>query len=178
MYRNFKIGDYTYGAPELLWWTQDCEIGKFCSIARGVKIFGGGEHRPDWVTTYPFSGLPQIYPWAAHIKGHPATKGPTKLGNDIWIGNGATILSGVTVGSGAIIGAGSLVTKNVPPYSIVAGNPARLIRYRFSEIYIEKLLEISWWDMDINIIVENIDIILSNDIDNFIKKFQLLKKIK
>lgn len=174
-YRDKNIGDYTYGKPSLQWWTPECRIGKFCSIAGGVRIFGGGEHRSDWVTTYPFSALPQFFPWAAGFPGHPASKGPTVIGNDVWIGSSATILSGVSVGDGAIIGAEALVAKDVPPYAIVGGNPAQIIRYRFQEKEIEKLLKIKWWDLDIRIIGSCIGLLLSDRIDLFITVMEAIR---
>lgn len=135
---------------------------------RRYNHHGGGEHRPDWVTTYPFSGLPQIFEWARGIIGHPKSKGPTIIGNDVWIGQFSLILSGVTVGDGAVIGAKAVVTKDVPPYAIVAGNPARLIRYRFSQEQIKQLLEIKWWNWDLATIQKFVKELCSPDIDKFI----------
>ncbi len=168
-YVDKKIGDYTYGNPKLMFWNNDdCSIGKFCSIAEDVVIMGGGEHRYDWVTTYPFSALPHVFPFASEIKGHPARKGPTLIGNDVWIGTKSLIMSGVQIGDGAVVAAMSVVTKDVPAYSIVAGNPAKIIKYRFSEEQIDKLMKIKWWDWPINKIRRNIRFLLSNDIDAFI----------
>ena len=145
------IGDYTYGCPEIFDWEEGASlrIGKFCSISSNVKIFLGGEHRADWITTYPFSALNKDWPEASKITGHPRTKGDVIIGNDVWIGYGAVILSGVTIGDGAIIGAMSVVTKNVDSYTIVAGNPAREIKKRFSSNKIRRLMEIKWWNWPI-----------------------------
>jgi acetyltransferase-like isoleucine patch superfamily enzyme len=142
------IGDYTYGKPEITYWREDIklEIGKFCSIGHDVKILMGGNHRPDWVTTYPFPALNSEWPEAKDIEGHPATKGDVIIGNDVWICDRVTILSGVTIGDGAVIGGGAVISKDVGPYSIVAGNPAREIRKRFSEETISNLLTLKWWD--------------------------------
>ena len=142
------------------------KIGKFCSIANDVQIFLGGNHRIDWITTYPFSVL-NSWPEAKDIKGHPCTKGDVIIGNDVWIGRKTLILSGVTIGDGAIVGARSVVTKDVAPYSIVAGNPAKLIRKRFDEKTIEKLLEIKWWDWNLEKIKKNLPLLLSNNIEQF-----------
>jgi len=114
-------------------------IGKYCSIAANVTIMLGGNHRYDWITTYPFS---VIWPAYSYIKGHPKSKGFVVIGNDVWIGRNAMIMSGVHIGDGAVVGAGSIITKDVPPYAIVAGNPAKVVRYRFNEDQIERLLRI------------------------------------
>lgn len=139
--RNHKVGDYSYGVPKVLG-KGDLTIGRFCSIADNVTILLGVEHRPDWVTTYPFTLL-----WGAPGNGHPSSKGPVVIGNDVWIGHGATIMSGVTIGDGAVIGAMSVISRDVPPYAIFAGNPARLVRYRFRKSVIENLLKLQWWNL-------------------------------
>ena len=161
-----EIGDYTYGKPQIMHWGEDAKlkIGKFCSIADRVTIFLGGNHRLDWITTYPFSALSQEWPEAKDIKGHPRTKGDVIIGNDVWIGFGATIMSGVTIGDGAVIGAMSVVAKNVEPYSIVGGNPIKEIKKRFSENEIEKLLEIKWWNWPLEKIKRNTKILCSNNL--------------
>jgi len=156
-------------APQVLSWGEGAKlkIGNFCSIAHGVIVFLGGEHRSDWVTTYAFSVTwPEV---AGHITGHPKTKGNVVIGNDVWIGLNACILSGVTIGDGAVIGAQAVVAKNVPPYAIVAGNPARVIRYRFDEQVIAKLLAIAWWNWPDAEIAQAMPFLLSDDISSFIK---------
>ena len=142
------IGEYTYGFHDAYFWNNETklQIGKYCSIAEGVVFLLGGEHRTDWITTYPFSAFTDEWPSAQFMKGHPATKGDIVIGNDVWIGHGAVILSGVNVGNGAVIGAGSVLTKNVEPYAIFAGNPAQFIRYRFDETTRESLKKLEWWD--------------------------------
>lgn len=160
------IGKDTYGIPTILDWGEDAKlkIGDFCSIAEKVTIFLGGEHRSDWVTTYPF---PAIESWknAKNIKGHPKTKGDVIIGNDVWIGYGSTILSGVKIGDGAIIGAMSLVTKNVEPYTIVGGNPAKPIRKRFDDSNIKKLLKIKWWHWSKYKISKKINVLCSPNVE-------------
>jgi acetyltransferase-like isoleucine patch superfamily enzyme len=167
---RYKIGNHTYGKPRVVSWGEGTTlmIGKYCSIATNVIIFLGSEHRTDWISTYPF---PFLWDEAKSIKGHPSTKGDVVIGNDVWIGFGATILSGVTIGDGAAIGACSLVIRDVPPYAIVAGNPAQVIRHRFDAETVQKLLRIKWWDWPDEKVKENVHLICSDSIHAFIKKF-------
>ncbi len=144
------IGEGTYGRPTIYFWDDQTKIkiGKYCSIATEVRIILGGEHRVDWVSTYPFMEFQDNWPTSKGFKGHPSSKGNVEIGNDVWIGHGATILSGVSIGDGAVIAAGSVVTKSVEPFSIVGGNPAKLIRVRFDNQTVNELLHIKWWDFD------------------------------
>lgn len=155
---KFDIGEYTYGEPNVLFPNSDAKltIGKFCSIASDVTIFLGGNHRIDWITTYPFNAIFNEYPIASKIIGHPATNGDVIVGNDVWIGYGSTIMSGVSIGHGAVIAAKSVVTKDIGAYEIWGGNPAKFIRKRFADDKIKYLIEIKWWDWDIETIKENI----------------------
>lgn len=148
---KYVIGDFSYGKPTVYFENNDANlvIGKYCSIANEVQIFLGGNHRTDWISTYPFNHLPEFFPESNHITGHPSTKGDVIIGNDVWIGFGVTIMSGVTIANGAIIGAKSVVTKNVGPYEIWAGNPSRFIKFRFDEDTIIKLNELEWWNWEI-----------------------------
>ena len=163
-------GKYTYGVPKV-----HCEregarlsIGKFCSIANNVNIYLGGNHRTDWVTTYPFGHIHTDRFNSFDGKGHPATKGDVIIGNDVWIGNNVTIMSGITIGDGAVLANNSHVVKNVEPYSLVGGNPAKLIRYRFTEAQISQLLTIKWWLWDYAKINTYIHLLCNGDIDKFI----------
>ena len=124
---DYSIGDYTYGTPTVL---MPCDgatlqIGKFCSIANGVLIFLGGNHKSDNISTYTFSALLKSF---EDLEWPYYSNGDVIIGNDVWIGQDVTILSGVKIGDGAIIGANSLVTKNVEPYTMVGGVPAKFIR--------------------------------------------------
>lgn len=125
----------------------NCEIGAFCSIANGVVI-GGGEHPINWVSTSPvfYSGRDSVKAKFSEYERNPAKR--TIIGNDVWIGRNAILKQGVSIGHGAIVGMGSIVTRDVQPYSIVGGNPAKLIRYRFDQTMIEELLNSKWWDLD------------------------------
>lgn len=141
-------------------------IGKFCSIASGASFLLSGNqgHRYDWITAYPLD----IFEKKSSKKAAPAgflRKGDTVIGNDVWIGTEAMIMPGVNIGDGAVIAARAVVTKNVEPYSIVGGNPAKIIKYRFSADKIKKLLEIKWWNWDIEKIKNNIDILRDSNVD-------------
>jgi acetyltransferase-like isoleucine patch superfamily enzyme len=168
---NVQVGDYTYTAdvvPEFIAYlpTDTLIIGKFCSLANGAILFAGGEHRHDWISAYPFRiafGDP-----LANKDGHPASKGPTIVGNDVYLGYHAIVLSGVKVGNGVIIGAGSVVTQDVPDYAIVGGNPARVIKMRMTDAQIKDMLEIKWWDWPIAEIKKAIPYLCSDDIQGFI----------
>jgi acetyltransferase-like isoleucine patch superfamily enzyme len=162
---DIAVGDYTYGHPRIRWLMagRKVSIGKFCSIAPEVEIFVGGNHRPDYITTYPFAALPSDWPGA---KGKtPVSKGDVVIGNDVWIGTGARILSGVTIGDGAVIGAYAVVAKDVPPYAIAVGNPAKVVKKRFDEKIIEKLLALKWWNWDIEKVTRNVATLSSPDVE-------------
>ena len=128
----------------------------------------GGNHNSDWVTTYPFGHINQNIFNTFNGQGHPATKGDGIIGNDVWIAANVTIMSGVTIGDGAVIANNSHVVKNVEPYSLVGGNPAKLIKYRFTPEQIAKLLEIKWWEWDDEKINTFLPLLCNSDIDNFI----------
>jgi len=168
-YAHYDIGDWTYGNPIIKSWDEKTKltIGKFCSIAGNVQLLLGGEHRKDWITTFPFS---EFLEDASFIEGHPHTKGDVTIGNDVWICQNAIILSGVNIGNGAIIGAGCVVTKDVPAYAIVAGNPPRIVGLRFSEYQIAELEKIAWWDWEIERITEQVASLLSVNVDEFINQ--------
>ena len=167
---QFDIGVGSYGPIQVLRFS-DCDslsIGKYCSFAPDVKIILGGEHRKDWITTYPFSAL---RPEFAFIQGHPHSKGPVQIGNDVWVGHGATILSGSQINSGAIVGAGAVVAGIIPPYAIAVGNPAVVIGYRFDAETIKELLEIKWWDWSAAEIDGAMELLLSKDVSAFTARF-------
>lgn len=168
---TLSMGHMSYGNPTILGYLAQAKvvIGKYCSIAEEVTIIPGGDHRVDWVTTYPLRVKFNLE--GANQDGHPSTKGDVIVGNDVWIAGGAKILSGVTIGDGAVIGANALVSKDVEPYSIVGGNPAKHIKYRFDEETISKLLEIKWWDWEDEKVKENVHLLCNGDIQKFLENW-------
>ena len=172
---QMSLGKYTYGSVELLWASSGAQlsVGKFCSIGANLKIYLGGNHRTDWITTFPFGHVNTDIFTSFDGKGHPTTKGNVNIGNDVWIGNNTTIMSGVTIGDGAVIANNSHVVKNVEPYSLVGGNPARHIKFRFSPDQIAKLLKISWWDWEESKINNYIPLLCSGRVDEFIQACDL-----
>ncbi|MBM3105230.1 CatB-related O-acetyltransferase [Pseudomonas sp. V1] len=144
-YPRYTIGTGTYGIPEVIEFGDDTvlKVGSYTSIAEGVQILLGGEHRTDWLTTYPF---PAMVDEVRDIKDYAPSKGDVVIGSDCWICTNAVILSGVTIGHGAIVAAGAVVTRDVPPFAVVGGNPCKHIRWRFEEDVRALLLEAAWWD--------------------------------
>lgn len=181
--KNILVGDYTYYddpvSPEdfeknnvLYHYDFSSEkliIGKFCALATGAKfIMSSANHKLDGFSTFPFCVLG--HGWENHMNMEDfKNKGDTVVGNDVWLGYQSTVLPAVTIGDGAIIGAMSVVTKDVPPYAIVAGNPARIIRYRFEEDIVKQLLQIRWWDWPKEKITRNIRNIIGADIEKLSK---------
>lgn len=148
-------------------------IGKFCQFAHGVKfITSSANHDMSGFSTYPFNNFTMHSEMTMEdikaLFNIPDRKGDTVIGNDVWIGMDAIIMPGVSIGNGAIISAGSVVVKDVPAYSIVGGNPAKVIKKRYSEDVINKLEKICWWDWPIEVIEANISKISGNDIDALI----------
>lgn len=169
VYQSHLEGEVTIGDHTSIWGPgifmisriHGITIGKFCSIARYVSI-QEDYHNPDRVTTYFLERNLLNMPLKENAM---VSKGKVIIGNDVWIGAGAQILSGVTVGDGAIVGAGAIVTKDIPPYAIVGGNPAKVIKYRFDESKIDELIELAWWDWSTDKIKENQEFLLS--VSNF-----------
>ena len=170
-----KIGKYTYGVHNInvKSWGEgfNVNIGSFCSIADDITIFVGGNHNTNWISTYPFGHIHKNIFNKFNGEGHPSSKGNVNIGNDVWIGSSVTIMSGVNIGDGAVIAANSHVVKNVEPYSIYGGNPAKLIKYRFSEEQIKKILDIKWWEWNDEKINDNAELLCSENIQDFIDKY-------
>ncbi|MBR2590896.1 MAG: CatB-related O-acetyltransferase [Clostridia bacterium] len=182
---NILVGDFTYitdrefesHVTHLYEWNGDkLIIGKFCQIASGVEfIMNGANHQMNAVTTFPFYTL-EGWDMDAPATSNLPLKGDTVIGNDVWIGQNAVILPGVHIGDGAIIGAQSVVGSDVEPYTIVVGNPAKVIRKRFDNEMIDVLLSFKWWDKSIEQINALIPLLTSDDVKK-VKK-ELVKRLK
>jgi acetyltransferase-like isoleucine patch superfamily enzyme len=167
-----QVGRHTYGVPEIDLYASSesrIDIGSFCSLSRGVTLVAGGSHPPDRVSTIPFRIRWQLE--GAYRDGMPATRGDVVIGPDVWIGTDAMILSGVTIGPGAIIAARSVVTRDIPPYAIAAGVPARVLRQRFCPESIARLLALAWWDWSDAQIREAIPLLSSPCIEAFLDRY-------
>lgn len=182
---NIIVGDFTYIADSEFeshvthhydFIGDKLIIGKFCQIAAGVEfVMNGANHQMNAVSTFPFYTL-EGWKMNPPAKSDMPFKGDTVIGNDVWIGQNATILPGVHIGDGAIIGANSVVGSNVEPYTIVVGNPAEAIRYRFDEELTELLLKFKWWDKPIEEINALIPILTSSDLDKV--KAEIRRRMK
>lgn len=142
-WKSVRIGHRSYfaGPPTLLWdkFGHYLVVGNYTSIAEGLTVFLGGQHYVRRVTTFPLTRSHTVSSYS---------RGDVVIGSDCWVGNGVTILDGVNIGNGAVIGARSVVAKNVPPYAVAVGNPARVVHYRFDNQTIQRLLAVAWWDWD------------------------------
>lgn len=171
------VGDYTYyddphdvynfekNVLYLYGFSEDkLIIGKFCQIATGVRFLtNGGNHPMQGLSTYPFKVFGEA--WSSSDL-DVVSKGDIVVGNDVWIGNAATIMQGIHIGDGAIIGTNALVTKDVEPYTIVGGNPAKMIRQRFDDETIQCLMELAWWDWPVEKITKHLDSLVKGDLSS------------
>lgn len=167
-YPNHQIGLGTYGMPVVHDWHEGStlQIGSYCSIADNVQIFLGGQHRIDWVSSYPF---PAYLAEAEHIQDFGGTRGDVVIGSDVWLCANCTILSGVTIGHGAAIASGAVISRDVAPYAVMAGNPAQRVRWRFSDEETRtELLKTAWWEWPEEEVRQVVDKICSTDIAAFL----------
>jgi acetyltransferase-like isoleucine patch superfamily enzyme len=182
---NIQIGRHTYGITSrtILFANSanppHVSIGSFCSIAPGVLIVANADHPKHFASTYPFRPLlftdPKEWRASGYFDPYVISRGPIDIGHDVWIGANSIILSGVSIGTGAIIGAGSVVSKDVPPYAIAVGNPARVIKYRFSSGTIEKLLASSWWNLPDKTLRELEACLYSEDIGTLVHQVDVVR---
>lgn len=180
-------GKHTYGPEPKIMGVREIangsKIGKYCSIADNLQFICKGQHMPNWVTTYPFNEI-----WGIDIPlyevngikgkvGDPIISSPITIGNDVWVTSNVKIKQGVTIGDGAVLATECFVTKDVPPYAIVGGNPAKIIKYRFSEPQIKELLEIKWWNWEDEEVRKAAPLLASENIDKFISYAKKIIKI-
>ena len=163
-----EIGRHTYGLTKESFFVPHknvpVRIGSFCSIGPGVLFICAAEHRIDTATTYPIQFVD------GKIRNAPGTagKGPITVGHDVWIGARCIVLGGVTIGNGAVIGAGSIVTRDIAPYAVAVGNPARVMRYRFVPEIIERLQALQWWNWSDDLIRDRVELLMATDIERLL----------
>lgn len=180
---QISIGRFSYGVDKIkiIQWGEgaNLNIGSFCSFAKGLKVFLGGNHRTDWITTFPFGYLFIEHLGTTKVEGLPYANGNVNIGHDVWVGRYVTIMSGVTIGDGAVIAANSHVVKDVKPYEMVGGNPAKHIKFRFDDEMIEQLLKLKWWDLPAEFIREIVPILSScptvESVQDLCKKAEFLR---
>jgi acetyltransferase-like isoleucine patch superfamily enzyme len=163
--RGWEVGEGSYGRLRVRDWGEGARliVGSYCSFADHVEVLLGGNHPIDLVSTYPFFAFPDLYPEAPAVDGFPFSKGDVVIGSDVWIGSGATIMSGLTIGHGAVVAARAVVTKDVAPYAIVGGNPARELGLRFDRETVDALLETAWWTLPPTEVAKLIPLLQSRD---------------
>jgi acetyltransferase-like isoleucine patch superfamily enzyme len=166
------MGNMSYYAPNVVKYTGDTGrviIGNFASVAPDADFYVGGLHRTEWVSQYGLRAMLALP--GAHEDGFTHGRGDIVVGSDTWVTNGVTVMSGVTIGDGAVVGTKAVVAKDVRPYAVVVGNPAREIRRRFSDEQVDALLRIRWWDWPTEKVKEHVELLTSPDIDAFIARF-------
>ncbi len=182
---NVKVGRHTYGinqktisiAPSLN--PPTVEIGSFCSVAPGVVILANVDHSTSLPSTFPFKTI--LYPrrdkekCLGSFNFDAISRGSIKIGHDVWIGQNVIVLSGVSIGTGAVVGAGSLVVKDIPPYAIAVGNPAKVIRFRFPPEIIARLLGSEWWMLSDENLIKLEEFFYDIDIDKFLNQVAICK---
>jgi virginiamycin A acetyltransferase len=188
---KIPYGKHSYGhqpkilgeKPWVTYFAKGSSVGNYCSIAPGLKFSFRGKHDYHQVTTYPFVAFQEWGQNNAQYRNGKIDQAkirsyPIIIENDVWIASNVTIKQGVHVGNGAVIGMESVVTKDVPPYGIVGGNPAQMVKYRFTPKQIEELLEIAWWNWDDATVKKFLPLLLAHDIDGFIEKAKEFLKTK
>jgi virginiamycin A acetyltransferase len=167
---GFSIGSYSYGRPKVRFPESGrrLTIGRYCSIADKVEILLGGDHRLDWASTYPFAAKRGLFPDASAPEDYHASRGDVVIGHDVWLGSGCMILSGVAIGHGAVVAARAVVTRDVPAYAVVAGNPAKVVRRRFDDATVAALVDAAWWDLPHEAVTRLVPLLQSDRIDELL----------
>ncbi len=163
---TLQLGKHSYGTISIQVWSRPnvvIKTGAYCSFGPNIKMMIDGNHPMDTFSTYPFAKIFSDVPPNNYGKENPT------IGNDVWIGSDVVIHSGVHIGDGSVIAAQSVVTRDVPPYAVVAGNPARVVKYRFDEDTIRSLLEVKWWELPDQFIKDSL-LPVSNDIQEIIRR--------
>lgn len=171
------LGEGVYGIPRVVTFRGNNSrlmVGAYASLTTGSTILLGGNHPTSWVSLYPFRARMALT--GAYEDGMPSTKGDVIISADAWIGYDSLILSGVTVGVGAVVAARSVVTRSVPDYAIVAGNPAKVVRYRFSREVRDRLLSSRWWDFPAEVLKDFVPLLSSDDHEAFLDAVAIYKK--
>ena len=170
-----EYGKHSYGLNHIKvnsWYDEfKLKIGSFCSFSYNIEVFLGGNHRVDWITTYPFGHVAIDNFGVEPVLGHPQSNGDVVIGNDVWIGSNVTIMSGIHIDDGAVIATNSVISKNVGPYEIWGGNPAILIKKRFDFETITFLKKLKWWDFSDDEIKSIIPMLTSTNINSLIEKY-------
>lgn len=179
--KKIKVGAFTYGIEdiEILSWGENIEIsfGRFCSVASGLKLYCGGNHRSDWFSTFPFGHVYSQFFQIKPIVGTPVSNGNITIGNDVWIGRDVTIFSGICVGDGAIIASNSHVVKDVLPYTIVGGNPAKIIKCRFNDDIVRKIHDLQWWNLNVKELEKIVPYLCFQESDDVEHNLNMINKI-
>jgi acetyltransferase-like isoleucine patch superfamily enzyme len=177
---SVEADKFTYGQSNIKIITTfpgtKVKLGKYCSVAADVKAFLGGNHRVDWITTFPFGHISTNEINVSKVDGHPDTNGDIIIGNDVWLGTGCTLMSGITIGDGAVVAAHSHVVKDVAPYTVVGGNPAKPIKLRFEQSVVDALMELKWWDLELDVVKLIVPVLCAEP--NYDKIQELIQKYK
>lgn len=166
---TITLGRHSYGNPKIFGAKSTITIGAFCSISDFATFDAGFQHNPKAISQFPFNQ--KLY--TPGNSSDPVSFGNTVVENDVWIADQAFIRSGVHIGNGAIIGYGAIVTKDVPDYAVVVGNPGRVVKKRYSDLVIRRFLQIAWWNWPEQKILENAELLMSNNIDQFLNKHKI-----
>jgi acetyltransferase-like isoleucine patch superfamily enzyme len=176
---RFEIGPNTYGRLSVRSWGNDGRlvIGDYCSFAT-TEIFLGGVHRTDWGSTFPFPAFAERWPEARHVSNYAVTRGDVTIGSDVWMATRSMVFSGVTIGHGAVVAAGAIVTRDVPPYAIVAGAPARVVKFRFPPDIVQRFLNVAWWEWDRETLAPLLPLLMSERVEEFLAAAEAVRSRK